>query len=139
MLASDEVWPAMVEAFDAARGRPLAERLLDALDAAEAAGGDFRGRQAGGVVVVSGDPADPPWQRLVDVRVDDHPEPVQELRRLYRLSEAYRRRRELSPNEARAAGLREDEILLLEDPAAYAASHPGRAATVDRLRRLGYM
>jgi uncharacterized Ntn-hydrolase superfamily protein len=139
MLASDEVWPAMVEAFDAARGRPLAERLLDALDAAEAAGGDFRGRQAGGVVVVSGDPADPPWQRLVDVRVDDHPEPVQELRRLYRLSEAHRRRRELSPNEARAAGLREDEILLLEDPAAYTASHPGRAATVDRLRRLGYM
>jgi uncharacterized Ntn-hydrolase superfamily protein len=129
----------MVEAFEAGRGRPLAERLLDALDAAESAGGDFRGRQAGGVIVVSGDRADPPWQRIVDVRVDDHPEPVRELRRLYRLSEAYRRRRELTPDEARAAGLRDDEILLLEDPAAYAASHPGRAATVDRLRRLGYM
>jgi uncharacterized Ntn-hydrolase superfamily protein len=139
MLASADVWPAMVEAFEASAGKPLPERLLDALDAAEAAGGDFRGRQAGGLLVVSGDRNDPPWRRLVDVRVDDHPEPLRELRRLYVLGAAYERRRELSPEQARAAGLRDDEVLLLTDVAAYAASHPGRAATVDRLRRLGYL
>jgi len=136
MLASADVWPAMVEAFETTAGT-LALRLLAALDAAEAAGGDFRGRQAGGVLVVSGDRDDPPWRRLVDVRVDDHPEPVRELRRLYVLSDAYGRRRELSPDEARAAGLRDDEVLMLEDIEAYAALSPGHAATVERLRRLG--
>jgi uncharacterized Ntn-hydrolase superfamily protein len=136
MLASVDVWPAMVEAFETTAG-PLAVRLLAALDAAEAAGGDFRGRQAGGLLVVSGDRDDPPWRRLVDVRVDDHPEPVQELRRLYVLSDAYGRRRELSVAEARSAGLRDDEILMLEDLDAYAALSPGHAATIDRLRRLG--
>jgi len=89
--------------------------------------------------VVSGDRTDPPWQRLVDVRVDDHPEPLRELRRLYVLGDAYARRRELQPEEARAAGLRDDEVLMLTDVEAYAASHPGRAVTVDRLRRLGYL
>ena len=136
MLASAGVWPAMVEAFESTTGA-LALRLLAALDAAEAAGGDFRGRQAGGLVVVSGDRDDPPWRRLVDVRVDDHPEPVRELRRLYVLSDAYGRRRELSPDEARAAGLRDDEVLMLEDLEAYTALSPGHAATVERLRRLG--
>jgi uncharacterized Ntn-hydrolase superfamily protein len=136
MLASADVWPAMVEAFETTVG-PLALRLLAALDAAEGAGGDFRGRQAGGLLVVSGDRSDPPWRRLVDVRVDDHPEPVKELRRLYVLSDAYGRRRELSPDEARAAGLRDDEVLMLEDLDAYAALSPGHAATIDRLRRLG--
>ena len=136
MLASADVWPAMVEAFETTAG-PLAVRLLAALDAAEAAGGDFRGRQAGGMLVVSGDRDDPPWRRLVDIRVDDHPEPVRELRRLYVLSDAYGRRRELSPDEARAAGLRDDEVLMLEDLDAYAALSPGHAATIDRLRRLG--
>jgi uncharacterized Ntn-hydrolase superfamily protein len=136
MLASPDVWPAMVEAFETTTG-PLALRLLGALDAAEAAGGDFRGRQAGAVLVVSGDRADPPWRRLVDVRVDDHPEPVRELRRLYVLSDAYGRRRELSPDEARAAGLRDDEVLMLEDLDAYAALSPRHALTIERLRQMG--
>jgi uncharacterized Ntn-hydrolase superfamily protein len=137
MLASEDVWPAMLESFEASAGKPLAERLLDALDAAEAAGGDFRGRQAGGLLVVSGDRTDPPWHTRVDVRVDDHPEPLVELRRLYRLDRAYKHRRELTPEEARAAGMRDDEVLMLTDLDAYAASHPARAATIDRLRRLG--
>ena len=86
MVDSGRVWESMAEAFEAAQG-PLAERLLDALDAAEAAGGDWRGRQAGGIVVV---PAEgQPWQREVDLRVDDHPEPLVELRRLLRLRRAY--------------------------------------------------
>jgi len=141
MLASADVWPAMVEAFETTAG-PLAVRLLAALDAAEVAGGDARGRQAGGILVVSGDRDDPPWRRVVDVRVDDNPEPVQELRRLYVLSDAYGRRRELSPDEARAAGLREDEVELIDAVRtgridAWIGGHAGRAATIDRLRRLG--
>jgi uncharacterized Ntn-hydrolase superfamily protein len=133
MLASAGVWPAMVEAFEAARG-PLAERLLAALDAAEAAGGDFRGRQAGGLVVVSGDRDDPPWKRIVDVRVDDHPEPLAELRRLTRLAAAYRARAELTPDETREAGMRPDEVEL---SAALAALRAGdEEECVLRLRGL---
>jgi uncharacterized Ntn-hydrolase superfamily protein len=88
LLASDRVWPAMAEAFAAAQGT-LAERLLDALDAAQAAGGDWRGQQAGAVLVVA--PGAKPWERVANVRVDDHPEPLVELRRLVLLEQAYRR------------------------------------------------
>jgi uncharacterized Ntn-hydrolase superfamily protein len=86
MLASDRVWPAMLEAFRSASG-PLAGRLLDALDAAERAGGDARGRQSAALLVV---PAEgEPWQTLVSLRVEDHPAPLPELRRLLALHEAY--------------------------------------------------
>jgi uncharacterized Ntn-hydrolase superfamily protein len=91
MVASERVWESMAETFERAEG-PLAERLLDALDAAEAAGGDWRGRQAGGIVVVGAEGE--PWEREVDLRVDDHPEPVAELRRLLRMGRAYRAMRE---------------------------------------------
>ncbi|HEY6836209.1 MAG TPA: DUF1028 domain-containing protein [Gaiellaceae bacterium] len=91
MVASERVWQAMAEAFAGSEG-PLEERLLDALDAAEAAGGDWRGRQAGGILVVAAEGA--PWDREVDLRVDDHPEPLAELRRLLRLRHAYRATRE---------------------------------------------
>jgi uncharacterized Ntn-hydrolase superfamily protein len=109
------VWEAMGPAFEAATGS-LARRLLAALDAAEAAGGDFRGRQAGGLLVV---PAEgQPWARVIDLRVDDHPEPLAELRRLLDLAEAYRalnRRGRGEPVEplleaARAAGAPADEL-----------------------------
>jgi uncharacterized Ntn-hydrolase superfamily protein len=144
MLASADVWPTMVESFERTAGKPLAERLLDALDDAEAAGGDFRGRQAGGLIVVSGDRNDPPWRRLVDVRVDDHPEPLQELRRLYRLGAGYERRRELTPEEARALGMRDDEVELIAafrsgDVEGWIDGDPHRRDTIDRLRRLGYV
>jgi uncharacterized Ntn-hydrolase superfamily protein len=86
MMASPEVWPAMAHAFDAASG-PLSRRLLAALHAAEARGGDARGRQSCALVVA---PAHgEPWQRTVDLRVDDHPEPLAELDRLLDLSDAY--------------------------------------------------
>src|SRR5262249_39441500 len=92
MLASADVWPAMLEAFRLARGS-LADRLLDALHGGEAAGGVFRGRQAGGVLVASAERSDSePWNgRVVDVRVDDAENPLAELRRLVRLSAAHRR------------------------------------------------
>ena len=87
MVDSERVWESMAEAFEGS-GEPLAERLLSALDAAEAAGGDWRGRQAGGIVVVGSEGQ--PWEREVDLRVDDHPDPLGELRRLLRLRSAYR-------------------------------------------------
>ena len=86
MMASPEVWPAMATAFEEEPG-PLARRLLAALCAAEEAGGDARGRQSSALVVA---PAEgEPWRRTVDVRVDDHPEPLRELERLLDLSDAY--------------------------------------------------
>jgi uncharacterized Ntn-hydrolase superfamily protein len=87
MMSSAEVWPAMAEAFAAARGERLPERLLGALDAAEAAGGDVRGRQSAALLVVpaSGDP----WTRVTELRVEDSDEPLAELRRLLVLDRAY--------------------------------------------------
>lgn len=115
MLRSNAVWPAMAESFTRATG-PLAERLLAALDAAEAAGGDFRGRQAAGLVVVTGDDA-PSHERVFDLRVDDHAEPLAELRRLHRMAAGFRRRNRIGagadPEEAeaaRAAGLPEEDV-----------------------------
>src|SRR4051795_103493 len=86
MMASPEVWPAMAAAYRDADG-PLARRMLAALDAAEAAGGDVRGRQSAAMVVAPA--GGEPWQKTVDLRVDDHPEPLAELRRLLDLNDAY--------------------------------------------------
>ena len=89
LMSSDQVWPAMAKAFRAAKG-DLADRMLAALDAAEAAGGDIRGKQSAAMVVVTGKPTGHPWQdRLFDLRVDDHPEPLKELRRLVLVQRAY--------------------------------------------------
>jgi uncharacterized Ntn-hydrolase superfamily protein len=87
MLASGEVWPAMLAAFEASAGQELVWRLLAALDAGEGAGGDARGRQSAALLVV-GEPGEP-WEALVSLRVDDHPDPLVELRRLLGLHEAY--------------------------------------------------
>lgn len=82
MMQNPGVPDAMVAAFEMSNG-DLAHRLLDALDAAQALGGDFRGMQSGGVIVRTGDPDLPAWSStVIDVRVDDHTEPLQELRRL---------------------------------------------------------
>ncbi len=115
MLASAAVWDAAADAFEAAEGT-LAERLLDALDAAEAAGGDFRGREAAALVVVSGDAAEEPWTRVFDLRVDNHADPLGELRRLHAMAATYRRDVDEHTDVdeeaelARAAGLAEDQI-----------------------------
>ena len=86
IMASERVWPAMLEAFTAAPGS-LAGRLLSALDAAEREGGDLRGRQSAAILVV---PAEgEPWRTTVSLRVEDHPEPLAELRRLVALRDAY--------------------------------------------------
>jgi uncharacterized Ntn-hydrolase superfamily protein len=86
LMKTDAVWGAMSEAYLGGSG-PLADRLLAALDAGEAAGGDVRGRQSAALLVV---PAEgEPWRRTVDLRVEDHVEPLLELRRLVGLNEAY--------------------------------------------------
>jgi uncharacterized Ntn-hydrolase superfamily protein len=81
MLAGPQVVEATADAFLASRGRDLAERLLAALAAGEAAGGDKRGKQAAALRIH----ADEDHPQL-DIRVDDHEEPVRELQRLYDLS-----------------------------------------------------
>ncbi len=89
LMLSSEVWPAMADAYEKAEG-DLPSRLLAALDAAERAGGDIRGRQSAAILVVSGKVMGAPWKGvLVDLRVEDHPSPIEELRRLLRLHEAY--------------------------------------------------
>jgi uncharacterized Ntn-hydrolase superfamily protein len=90
LMAQEGVPEAMAEAYRKAQG-PLAERLLAALDAAQARGGDLRGKQSAAILVVRGKPGKHPWQdRLVDLHVEDHPAPLVELRRLLRLHTAYR-------------------------------------------------
>lgn len=89
LMLNDRVWPAMARAFENTKG-DLAERMLAALDAAEAEGGDIRGRQSAALVVVTGKPTGQAWKdRIFDLRVDDSPQPLRELRRLVRLQRAY--------------------------------------------------
>lgn len=83
MVFQDSVWPAMLDAYEASDEPDLAGRLCAALEAAEREGGDIRGRQSAAVLVVGGQRSERPWeQRLVDLQVDDHPDPLAELRRL---------------------------------------------------------
>src|SRR6266516_6076354 len=89
LMEKDTVWDAMFEAYTHSK-EPLAERLLAALDPAEAEGGDIRGRQSAAMLVVSGKPTGHSWEdRLIDLRVEDTPDPLAELRRLLRFKRAY--------------------------------------------------
>lgn len=89
LMHNDRVWPAMSRAFERATG-DLAERMMAALDAAQLAGGDIRGRQSAALIVVTGKATGLAWKdRTFDLRVDDSSEPLKELRRLLRLQRAY--------------------------------------------------
>jgi uncharacterized Ntn-hydrolase superfamily protein len=89
LMDRDTVWPAMAAAYEASDG-DLAERLLAALEAAQVEGGDIRGKQSAALLIVEGERADAPWKgRVFDLRVEDHPEPLAELRRLVTLQRAY--------------------------------------------------
>lgn len=87
MMERPTVWPAMIAAWTSSRGS-FAGRLLAALRAAEAEGGDIRGRQSA-AMVISGPPEAPGWQRDLDIRVDDHRAPLDELERLVDVHLAY--------------------------------------------------
>jgi uncharacterized Ntn-hydrolase superfamily protein len=90
MMLTDRVPAAMDAAFRKSAGRPLAERMLFALEAAQAAGGDIRGRQSAALLIVPARSEGKPWdERTIDLRVDDSPAPLKELRRLYTVQVAY--------------------------------------------------
>lgn len=89
MMANSTVWDAMAAAYRSTGG-DLVERMLASLDAAEAEGGDIRGKQSAALLVVTGESSGNVWEdRLFDLRVEDHPAPLLELRRLVRLRRAY--------------------------------------------------
>jgi uncharacterized Ntn-hydrolase superfamily protein len=144
MMASAAVWPAMARAFEAAVG-PLARRLLAALHAAQAEGGDIRGRQSAALLVA---PAEgEPWRRTVDLRVDDDPEPLAELDRLLDLADAYDlatqgdelvgqgRHDEAGERYARAAQLAPDNHELLFWAGLAAAQAGDLPTALERVRR----
>lgn len=89
LMERDTVWDAMCAAYKSTSA-PLAERMMAALDAAEAEGGDIRGRQSAAMLVVSATSTGRSWEdRVIDLRVEDAPDPLAELRRLLRLKRAY--------------------------------------------------
>jgi uncharacterized Ntn-hydrolase superfamily protein len=124
ILVSGATVDALAETFEATAGSPLAERLLDCLDAAEAAGGDSRGRQSAALLVVERDGGYAGLSdTLVDLRVDDHPDPLVELRRIYRLHDL------LFGTTPKQDWIAIDEVLRAEiDERLARAGHPSLAA-----------
>ena len=89
MMLNSSVWPAMSRVFENSVG-PLAERMLEALKAAENEGGDIRGQQSAAILVVRKEATGKIWEdRLIDIRVEDHPEAVKEIERVLRVYRAY--------------------------------------------------
>ena len=125
LMLNETIWPAMSRAFEAAKG-DLADRMLAALDAAQAAGGDIRGRQSAALIVVTGKPTGKPWiDRTFDLRVDDNQEPLKELRRLVVLQRAYNHM-----NAGDLAVERKDNPGALREYSAAAALAPGNVEMV---------
>ncbi len=82
MMVNDSVWPSMKRAYEMTEG-DLANRVIATLEAAQEAGGDIRGQQAAAILIVSGEQQQQSWHgRVFDLRVEDHPRPVEELKRL---------------------------------------------------------
>ena len=88
LMENDTVWDAMAAAYESTEG-DLADRMLAAMRAAEGEGGDIRGMQSASMLIVSGDRSQPAWQRKLDLRVEDHPAPLDELERLIQVHRAY--------------------------------------------------
>jgi uncharacterized Ntn-hydrolase superfamily protein len=134
LMSNEKVWPAMAKAFTESRG-DLAERMLAALDAAQAVGGDIRGRQSAALIVVTGKPTGKPWQdRIFDLRVDDNIEPLKELRRLVTLQRAY--------NHMNAGDLavehKDNEAALREYAAAEKLASTAEGIPASRLAEMTY-
>lgn len=90
MMLNNTVWDAMAKTFEQAQG-PLAERMVTAMKAAQAAGGDIRGQQSAAIIIVNGEKSDQPWKdRLIELRVEDHPNATNEIARLLELHRAYK-------------------------------------------------
>lgn len=92
MMLTDQVPRAMSRAYEASAGMPLAERMMAALEAAQGVGGDARGQQSAAMLVVRQTASNEPWKdKTVDLRVEDHPQAVSEMRRLLTVFRAYER------------------------------------------------
>jgi uncharacterized Ntn-hydrolase superfamily protein len=119
ILVSAATVDGLAETFESSNGRPLAERLLDCLDAAQAAGGDSRGQQSAAILVVGPEQGYAGLSDVfVDLRVDDHERPLEELRRLFEMHQ------ELFGQTPRAKWIEVDDGL--------------RKEIEDRLAVLGY-
>ncbi|MCW8984785.1 MAG: DUF1028 domain-containing protein [Thermoanaerobaculales bacterium] len=89
MMLNDKVVPAMSKAFESTEG-DLADRLMAALEAAQAVGGDIRGKQSAAMLIVKGESTGRPWtDRVLELRIEDHPSPITELKRLLNVHRAY--------------------------------------------------
>jgi len=130
LMLKDTVWDAMAEAYEKAAG-DLAERMLAALFAAEAEGGDIRGKQSAALLVVSGDAGLPAWGgRIFDLHVDDHPRPLEELARLLAIGRAYAHAQNAS--DLLADKTRTDEKFgLAEKEFQFAAGEPAMSGNVE--------
>jgi len=90
MMLTNKVPAAMSKAFEASKGKPLSQRIMAALNAAQSVGGDIRGKQSAAILVVPALSKGEPWnERTVDLRVDDSADPLKELERLLKVHEAY--------------------------------------------------
>jgi uncharacterized Ntn-hydrolase superfamily protein len=114
-LASEEVVKAMAAAYQGGRGT-MAERLMDALDAGQAKGGDTRGMQSAGILVMRPLPpnSESTVERVVDIRVDDAENPFQELRRLLNMTLGVPARLTARANELAREGRHQDAIVELK-------------------------
>ncbi|MBN1785496.1 MAG: DUF1028 domain-containing protein [Candidatus Methanofastidiosa archaeon] len=91
MMGKDTVWDAMADAYEASEGKALDVRILKALEAAEAEGGDIRGMQSAAIVICTIERSEEPWQdKIMDLRVEDSDRPLEELGRLLKTSKAYK-------------------------------------------------
>ena len=91
MMLTDKVWSAMAKSFKSNANLPLAERIIKTMEAAETVGGDIRGKQSAAILIVGGKEAQNKWEdKIIDLRVEDHEEPVKELGRLVKLYRAYK-------------------------------------------------
>ena len=91
MMLTDKVWSTMAKSFESNANLPLAERIIEAMKAAETEGGDIRGKQSAAILLVSGKEAKNKWEdKLIDLRVEDNEKPVRELERLLKLYRAYK-------------------------------------------------
>lgn len=125
MMLKESVWPAMAKAFRETPG-DLAARMLAALEAAQSEGGDIRGKQSAALIVVAPQSTGRPWlDRVYDLRVDDHPEPLRELRRILMLARAYRHM-----NEGDVAVEKNDNERALREYSSASKLAPGNAEMI---------
>lgn len=90
MMLNDTVWSAMAEEFEKKNELPLPERIIEVLKAAESQGGDIRGKQSAALLIVGGEKKENRWEDPeIDLRVEDHQEPLKELERLLKVHRAY--------------------------------------------------